>query len=75
MLKYLLAFILLSTPVFAQQQQQLSPAETALQINNIVATWAQTLTQQGKAIADLQAELAKANARIKELEPKPEEKK
>lgn len=74
MLKYLLAFILLSTPVFAQQQQ-LSPAETALQINNIVATWAQTLTQQGKAIADLQAELAKANARIKELEPKPEEKK
>lgn len=74
MLKYLLPFILLSTSALAQQQA-LSPAETALQINNIVATWAQTLTQQGKAIADLQAELAKANARIKELEPKPEEKK
>jgi uncharacterized coiled-coil protein SlyX len=75
MLKYLLlaALLFAASPALAQQQQ-LSPPETALQINGVVGQWAQTLVQQGKVIEQLQAELAKANARIKELEAKPVEK-
>jgi hypothetical protein len=74
MLKYLIAFCLIATPVLAQQQQQ-TPAEAALQINSIVGAWAQLIVQQGRQIEDLQKQLAAANAKIKELEPKLEEKK
>lgn len=49
--------------------QQPSPPETALQINGVIGQWAQTLGQQARLIEQLQAELAKANIRIKELEP------
>lgn len=60
-----------ATPAFAQQQQT-SPTETALQINGVIGQWAQALVQQSKAIEQMQADLIKARARIKELEPKPE---
>lgn len=73
MLKYILAACLLATPCLAQQQPQLSPPETALQINSIVGLWAQTLVNQGKLIDDLQKQLATAQARIKELEQKPDD--
>jgi hypothetical protein len=75
MLKYLLPLCLLATPCVAQQQQIVSPSATALQINSIIGQWAQTLEQQGKVIADLQAQLTAANAKIKELESKPDAKK
>lgn len=69
----LLAMLLAASPALAQQQ--LSPPETALQINGVIGQWAQTLVQQGKAIEELQKQNAAKDARIKELEPKPEEKK
>ena len=69
MLKYLTALCLFATPCFAQQQQT-SPSETALQINSVIGTWAQTLTQQGKLIDDLQKQLIAAQAKIKDLEAK-----
>lgn len=53
-------------------QQQTTPAETALQINTVIGQWAQTLTQQGRAIDDLQKQIAAKDARIKELEKKPD---
>lgn len=56
---------LFAVPSFAQQQQPASPTETALQINAVIGQWAQTIVQQAKMIEQLQA-------RIKELEPKPE---
>lgn len=74
MLKYLFALCLLASPCLAQQQQ-LSPPEAALQINGIIGTWAQSLVQQARMIDDLQKQLAAAQARIKELEPKEEAKK
>lgn len=74
-MRFIIALLLLSFGSPAMAQQQPSHAETALQINNIIGTWAQTLTQQGKTIGDLQEELAKANARIKELETKAEKSK
>jgi septal ring factor EnvC (AmiA/AmiB activator) len=66
----LTALLFLAAPAVAQQQQPTTPAETAIQINNVIGTWSQTLMQQGKVIDELQKQLATANARIKELEPK-----
>lgn len=64
-LVFALGLGLLAAPSFAQQQQPASPPETALQINAVIGQWAQTIVQQAKMIEQLQA-------RIKELEPKPE---
>ena len=74
-MKRLLIVALLSsvTPAFAQQQP--SPPETALQINGVIGQWAQTLVQQGRMIADQQAQIAAKDAKIKELESKPDAKK
>ena len=66
------ALVMLVSPALAQQQP---PPEVALQINNVVGQWAQMLVQQGRTIAELQAQLAVAQARIKELEAKTEPKK
>lgn len=71
MLKYLIPAILLAVPALAQQQQA-SPAETALQINAVIGQWASTITQQGKVIEDLQKQIAAAQARVKELEQRKE---
>ena len=62
--------LLLASPALAQQQQQISPAETALQINSVVSQWAQTLAQQGRMIDELQKQIAAKDAKIKELEEK-----
>lgn len=63
MLKRLaLLSLFLATPA-AAQQQQLSPPETALQINGILGTWAQTLVQQGRVIEELQKQLAAEKAK------------
>lgn len=72
-LKYLLPLCLLVTPCSAQQQQ-ISPAETALQINGVVSQWATTLIQQGRVIDDLQKQIAAKDAKIKELEAAKESK-
>lgn len=74
MLKYLVvAFVLLVAPASAQQQPQ-TPPEIALQMNGIIGTWAQTLVQQASMIADLQRKLTAAEARIQDMERKPEKK-
>lgn len=72
----------IAAPAFAQQQQQPSLPETALQISAVIGQWAQAIAQQGKLIEQMQArikelepkeaELAKAQVRIKELETKAE---
>lgn len=69
-MRVLFLLLLLTTSAIAQQQQQLSPTESALQINSIIGTWAQTLVQQGRVIDDMQKQLTAAQARIKELESK-----
>lgn len=69
MKKLAFLFLLLAAPCFAQQQQQ-SPGEQALG-----AKLMQELQSGLNCSANLigaQAELAKAQARIKELEAKPE---
>lgn len=73
----LLLSITISTPVFAQQPP-LPPAPTFLeraiasvQTQRNVALDAQAVAEAKLAI--LTEELAKANAKIKELEPKPKE--
>lgn len=66
--------LLLPLPALAQQGQP-SPPETALQINGVIGTWAQTLVQQGRVIESLQKQLADAQKKISELETKPTEKK
>lgn len=74
MMKYAIALLVVASPAFAQQQQS-TPPEIALQMNSVVGQWAQTLVQQGKVIDDLQKQLTAANAKLKELEPKFEDKK
>lgn len=64
-----LALILLATPVIAQQQ---TPTEQALG-DKVLLELKAGLTCNVSLIT-VQAELAKAQARIKELEPKPDAK-
>jgi hypothetical protein len=49
--------------------QQPTPSQTAIQIDNVINQWAQTIEAQQKQIADLQKQLEEAKA------AKPEEKK
>jgi hypothetical protein len=56
--------LLLPSTAFAQQQQ--SPSEIALQMNGVIAIWAQTLTQQIKQIEQLQKENADLKKQIDE---------
>lgn len=72
------AMILMILPVFAQQQPA---SNVALQINSAIASMALELDQARQGIAASQRqmlsisdELAKAQARIKELEPKAKDK-
>lgn len=73
--KFLAITLLAATPAFAQQPQQMSAAELALQINGYVTQMAQGLAQQGKVITDLQKKNAELEAKIKDLEGKSEDKK
>jgi len=79
-LKYLLPLCLLATPALAQQVGD--PAVAALQIGNAVGSMGVELKQARETIpalqkqnADLQTQLTAANAKIKELESKPDAKK
>lgn len=74
MLKYLLPLCLLASPCLAQQQS-VTPAEAALQINNMVNQMAMGMANQGHVIGDLQKQIAAKDVRIKELETKTEPKK
>lgn len=69
----IVALLTFNAPVLAQQQQ-ISPAEAALQIGSIASAMAQTMAQQGKTIDELQKQLAAKEARIKELEHKTDDK-
>lgn len=71
----LLTAVLISNVAAAQpaQQQEPSPAEVALQLNNVINSWAQAIIQQNKTIAELQKQLAAAKAN-KESEPPKEAK-
>lgn len=60
----LIAILLLTSPVVAQE---LSPSQTAIQIDNIINSWALRLIE-------LQEQNAQLKARVKELEDKYEPK-
>jgi hypothetical protein len=68
MKRIFLVLIMLSSPVFAQQQQ--TPPEVALQINGVIGQWAQTIVQQQRTIMEQQAQISAKDAKIKELEEK-----
>jgi len=48
-----------ATPALAQQS---TPSQTAIQIDNVINGWAQTIEAQQKMIADLQKEIADLKA-------------
>lgn len=75
MKKLLFILMLASTPVAAQQSDPvfLQRALTAMQTQRDQAMNALVVVEAN--VAGLKDELAKAQARVKELEPKPEEKK
>ena len=54
-------FVVLMIPARAQQQP--TPSQTAIQIDNVINQWAQTIEAQ-------QVQIAKLLARVKELEEK-----
>ena len=62
--------ILPISPALAQTSLQPTPSQTAIQIDNVVNQWAQTIETQQKIITDLQEQLTKAQDHIKELEAK-----
>lgn len=72
MLKYLIPFCLLSAVALAQQQPLTNPQE---QIEKTIGSLFVANTNLTAQLQQAQIELAKAQARIKELEAKPEEKK
>ena len=46
----------------ARAQQQPSPSQTAIQIDNVINQWAQTIEAQQRTIADLQKQLEEVKA-------------
>lgn len=62
--------VLCLMPVCANAQQQASPSQTAIQIDNVINQWAQTLEALQKQNADLQKEVADLKAKY---EPKKDE--
>lgn len=67
MLKYLIIALFAITPAYAQQQQSIpTVAETAIQINGIIGTWAQTLMQQAKQIEQLQKENSELKKQVED---------
>ena len=59
-------WILVNMLVFAlmipANAQQPTPSQTAIQIDNVINQWAQTIEAQQKTIADLQKQLEEAKA-------------
>lgn len=79
MLRYLVLMVLCATPAFAQQQAPSTPLDQALgqklmtEINDGIQCRAGTIALQN-SLSSLQMEVAKAQARVKELEAKYEPK-
>jgi hypothetical protein len=61
---YLITFALFCAALSARAQD-LTPSQTALQIDNVVNAWAQRLEADAKAIAELQKEIADLKAALK----------
>jgi cell division protein FtsL len=59
---YIAAFAALAVPALAQQPQ-VSPSQVALQIDNVINQWAQTIEAQQREIVMLQKELADLKAK------------
>lgn len=65
------AVALVSSPAVAQQQQvQQTPPEVALQLNNVIGSWAQTIVNQTRQIETLQTKNAELQKQLDELKPK-----
>jgi len=58
------AILLCLVSFSALAQQQPTPSQTAIQIDNVVNQWAQQIEAQQKQIADLQKQLEEAKAKI-----------
>lgn len=67
-MKYAIAVFLFAMTASAVAQQP-SPSQTAIQIDNVINQWAQTIEAQQRTIDDLRKQLEEAKA------PKPLEKK
>jgi uncharacterized lipoprotein YajG len=67
---FVLAFSLFATVAMAQQMPPATPTQTALQIDNVVNTWAQQLEADQRTIAALQKQIEdlKANYEKKDKE-------
>jgi iron-sulfur cluster repair protein YtfE (RIC family) len=77
MLKHLIPLALLILPISPALAQQPTPSQTAIQIDNIINQWAQrleadqqNLTAAQEKIDNAEADKAKLQARVKELEDK-----
>ena len=62
-MKFLAIAILLLLPASVSAQQQATPSQVAIQIDNVINQWAQTIEAQQKLIADLQKQNAELKAK------------
>ena len=65
-----IGIILVVSVAFAQQPQQQSPSQLALQITGVIGQWAQMLEVQQRQIAELQGQLAAVTKERDELKAK-----
>ena len=63
------AFGLLLPSAALAQQQPATPSQMALQIDNVINQWAQTIEAQQKQIAELQKENAELKAKAPKVDP------
>ncbi len=60
---YYTAICILSVALMSSAQaQEPTPSQTAIQIDNVINQWAQTIERQQKQLADLQKQLEEAKA-------------
>lgn len=77
-MRFLIAGLIFAfaTCVMAQQPPQgQMPSQMALQIDNVINSWAQTLEAQQRELVELRGQLTAAQARVKALQDKYEPKK
>jgi hypothetical protein len=63
----LMLMLALATPAFSQPQPQQTPSQVALQLNNVIASWAQALEALQKENAELQQQLGAVTKERDEL--------
>lgn len=73
MKRLFLALAFLAFMSSARAQESTSPAETALQIDGVINSWAQTITQQLKTIKALETKNAELQKQLDDLKPKKDE--